>query len=93
MNTRTYAITSSVIFFLVALVHVFRLVLKWDVMIDGWYVPAWASVIGVLVAGFLSFEGLRLFRQGRCFPGFDELLPRCSAQAKRPITAPVLLPR
>ena len=41
MNTRTYAITSSVIFFLVALGHLLRLVWHWDLMIDGWHVPSW----------------------------------------------------
>jgi hypothetical protein len=67
MNTRSYAITSSVIFFLVALAHLLRLVWRWDVMIDGWHVPAWVSIVGLLVAGFLSFQGFRLFRQGRWF--------------------------
>jgi tellurite resistance protein TehA-like permease len=67
MNARSYAATSSVIFFLVALLHLLRLVWHWNVMIDDWYVPAWVSVVGVVVAGFLSFAGFRLFRQGRRF--------------------------
>jgi len=64
MNNRTYALTSSVIFLLVALGHLLRLVRQWDVMIDGWQVPAWVSVVSVLVAGFLSYQGFRLFRKG-----------------------------
>lgn len=64
MNTRTYAITSSVIFFLVALGHLLRLVWHWDLMIDGWHVPSWVSVVSVLVAGFLSYQGFRLSRRG-----------------------------
>jgi hypothetical protein len=65
MNTKTYAITSGVIFFLVALLHLIRLVWQWPVIIGDWYVPAWVSVVGVIVAGFLSLQGLRIFRQGK----------------------------
>jgi hypothetical protein len=56
-----YAIVSGSVFLLIALVHVLRLVLQWDMTINGWYVPAWVSVATVLVAGFLSFRGFRLF--------------------------------
>jgi hypothetical protein len=58
-----YAIVSSVVFFLIALVHLLRLVLQWDMIINGWYVPTWVSVVAVLVAGFLSFRGFRLFER------------------------------
>src|SRR5437879_6127989 len=67
MNTRAYALTSGVIFFLVALVHLLRLIFHWVVVIDGWYVPTWVSVVSVLVAGLLSFQGFRLFRQSGWF--------------------------
>ena len=64
MNARTYAITSSVIFFLFAAVHLTRLLMHWDVIIDGWHAPTWVSIVSIVVAGFLSFQGFRLFRQG-----------------------------
>jgi hypothetical protein len=58
-----YAIVSGVVFFLIALVHLLRLVLQWDMTIDSWQVPAWVSVVTVLVAGLLSFRGFRLFER------------------------------
>jgi tellurite resistance protein TehA-like permease len=67
MNARTYAALSSVIFFLVALLHLLRVIWHWNVTIDGWNVPDWVSIVGVIVAGFLSFQGFRLYRQGRWF--------------------------
>ena len=67
MNTRAYAFTSSIIFFLVALMHLLRLIQQWNVIINGWYVPAWVSIVSLLVAGFLSLQGFRLFRQGGWF--------------------------
>ena len=65
MTVRTYAATSSVIFLVVAVLHLLRLVLQWSVVIGSWQFPAWASVVAVLVAGFLSFAGFRLFRAQR----------------------------
>ena len=65
MTVRTYAFTSSVIFLLVAVLHLLRLVLQWDVYIGTWCFPMWASVIAVFVAGFLSFAGFRLFQAQR----------------------------
>lgn len=68
MSTRNYIATTSVIFFLVAVVHLLRLVEHWSLTIDGWHVPSWTSVVSVIVAGFLSLQGFWLFRQGRWFP-------------------------
>ena len=62
MTVRTYAITSSIIFLLVAILHLLRLVEQWNVVIGGWDIPMWASVLGALVAAFLSYAGFRLFR-------------------------------
>jgi hypothetical protein len=61
MTVRNYAITSSIIFFLVAILHLLRFIFQWNVMIGGWQVPMWASIVAVLVAGFLGFAGFRLF--------------------------------
>lgn len=35
MTVRTYALTSSIVFLLVAALQLFRLVMQWDVMIGG----------------------------------------------------------
>ena len=65
MTVRTYAITTSLIFFLVAVLHLLRLVWQWDLVIGGWNFPMWASIVAVLVASFLSFAGCRLFQSQR----------------------------
>jgi hypothetical protein len=46
----------------VAVVQVLRLALQWDVVIGGWHLPLWASIVAVLVAGFMSFSGFRLYQ-------------------------------
>jgi hypothetical protein len=65
MTVRIYAVVSSVIFLLVALLQLLRLVMQWDVVIGDWHLPLWASAVAVLVAGFLSFAGFRLFQAQR----------------------------
>jgi hypothetical protein len=65
MTVRNYALTSSIIFFLVAVLHLLRLIMQWNVVIGGWQFPMWASIIAVLVAGLLSFAGFRLFQAQR----------------------------
>jgi len=71
MSVKTYAITTSLIFFLVAVLHSLRLFYQWDVWIGGWHAPMWASVVGLIVAGFLCFAGFRVTRQsGRWFSLF-----------------------
>ena len=63
MNQKTFSLTAGVIFSLVALLHGLRLVFGWEAIIAGWVVPPWLSGLGLLVAGFLSYEGLRLSRK------------------------------
>ena len=65
MTVRTYALLTSVIFLLVAVLHLLRLALHWNAYIGGWDFPMWASIVAVVVAGFLSFAGFRLFQAQR----------------------------
>jgi hypothetical protein len=65
MTVRSYITTSSLIFLLVAIVHLLRLVLQWDVVIGGWSFPSWASIVAIVVACLLSFAGFRLVQTQR----------------------------
>jgi hypothetical protein len=65
MTVRSYALTTSFIFLLVAVLHLLRVVLQSDVFIGSWHFPMWASIVAVVVAGFLSFAGFRLYQAQR----------------------------
>ena len=39
----------------VAVVHFWRLVFGWSIVVDGWSVPLWISDVGVIVAGYISY--------------------------------------
>jgi hypothetical protein len=60
MDGKTFTLAAGVIFALVALAHLSRIFMDWPVVINGWPVPIWLSWIGVVVAGGLSYCGLRL---------------------------------
>jgi hypothetical protein len=60
MNQKTFSLVAGMIFLLVAVMHVLRLALKWEVVLNGWSVPMWVSWLALVIAGFLAFEGLKL---------------------------------
>ena len=60
MNQRTYDLISSILFAIVAMVHLLRLVRGWQFTVAGAAVPMWVSILGLLVTGFLAMYGLRL---------------------------------
>ena len=62
MSEKTFVAIAAVIFGIVALLHLLRLVMGWSIVIENWSVPMWFSWIGLLVAGALSYFGMRLVR-------------------------------
>ena len=62
MSQKTFCFVAGLIFAIVAIVHAMRLAFRWEAMIGGWVVPMWVSWVGVIVAGYLAFEGLKLSR-------------------------------
>ena len=57
MSSMTYYRLTGVIFGLVAFFHLLRLVLGWTVVIGPYNIPVWASLFGLVVAGYLSYLG------------------------------------
>jgi hypothetical protein len=60
MATRGYLIVSGIFFFLVASLHLIRLILHTTVQIGDWLAPLWLSVGGFAVPISLSFFAFRL---------------------------------
>ena len=59
MSQKAFSLVAGLIFLLVAVAHLLRLLLRWSVILNGWTVPMWVSLIAFVVAAFLAFEGLR----------------------------------
>lgn len=62
MSQKSFASTAGVIFFVVTVVHGLRVLYGWNVVINNWEMPLWTSGVGVVVAGYLAYHGLRLGR-------------------------------
>jgi hypothetical protein len=60
MDQKQFSLVAGAIFAVVAVVHIHRIYFDWPVAIDNWIVPMWVSWIGLIVAGCLSYFGLRL---------------------------------
>ena len=62
MSTKPYLAISGFIFFLVGLLHLFRLVCRWPAQIGAWPVPGWLSYLGLVAAWGLCAWAYRLRR-------------------------------
>ena len=64
MTQKTFNLATGVIFVLLALLHLYRALSGWPViLVSGWAVPTWMSWIGLIVAGGLGYCGLALARR------------------------------
>ncbi len=59
---KPFTTLAMVVFALIALVHLYRLIRPFEVVIDGATLPHWASIVGLIVAGGLA---LMLWRESR----------------------------
>ncbi len=65
MRQNSYALIAGVVFLVIALGHLLRVVFGISVVVYDVPIPMWASVVAVVVMGFLSYEGFRLARKPR----------------------------
>jgi len=63
MSQRAYLLTAAVIFSLITVGHLVRLGLNVEWIVAGRVMPMWGSVVGVVIAGFMAYEGFRLSRK------------------------------
>ena len=63
MSQKAYLKSAGLIFLLIAVLHLLRLVFGWEAVFEGWNVPQWLSVVALIVAGYLAYEGFRLSKR------------------------------
>lgn len=59
---KPFTTIAVVIFALIALMHVLRLFLGWEVTLNGTAIPMWVSVVGLVIAVVLA---VMLWRENR----------------------------
>ena len=65
MTQRTFSLIAAAVFSLIALGHALRLLFGWHVVIGDLSVPVWVSWLGLVIAGYLAYQGFQLSRQIR----------------------------
>ena len=63
MTTKNYLIVSTLIFAIVALVHLLRLVQGWPLLVGTMSIPLWMSMLAVLVSVTVVIWGVSLLRR------------------------------
>ena len=51
---KPFTMIAVVIFAVVAVLHLHRLFTGWEIVVNGFVVPTWVSVVGLVVAGGLA---------------------------------------
>ena len=59
MSRKAYFAVTGIFFLVIAILHLFRIILGWSPVVEGWPVPMWLSWVALVVAGWLAYEGLR----------------------------------
>jgi hypothetical protein len=68
MSQHSFSLITGIIFLLVAMAHLLRIVFGLPIVIEGVSIPLWVSVIALVIAGFLSYEGFHLGRKSLTKP-------------------------
>ncbi len=63
MNSKTYSLVAGSLFGLVCLMYLSTLIGSNTISISGYELPQSVRLIAMLLTGFMSFSGLRLFRK------------------------------
>jgi hypothetical protein len=63
MSTKSYLIVSTIIFTIVAVMHLLRLTLGWSVMLGMTSIPLWVSVLALLISASVAIWGMSLVRR------------------------------
>jgi len=63
MSNKTYLRTISLVFLIIAVLHLFRVIDGWEAVINGYTLPMWISWVAILLAGFFAFRGYRISKQ------------------------------
>ena len=60
MNKKATLTLATFIFLLVAILHLVRYLLGWELTIDNCSVPQWASILGTIIPAILAYNLYKL---------------------------------
>jgi hypothetical protein len=60
MSSKMFHKLVGTLFAIVALAHLLRIFYGWSVNIGPWNIPVWVSIVGAVVAAYLSYSAFKL---------------------------------
>ncbi len=65
LTSKQYFQITGVILFIVGLAHLIRFINGWEIVVNGWSVPVWLSIVGVLAAWYLAYNAWVLSKKSK----------------------------
>lgn len=62
MSQHGFSLTAGIVFLLIALAHLARIVFGVPFVVRGISIPMWASLVAVVITGYLAYEGFHFAR-------------------------------
>lgn len=62
MNNKTFLLIIAIIFSVIAVLHLCRVIYRWEAVIGGLVLPLWISEVAIVVAGYLAVLAFRFWR-------------------------------
>ena len=63
MKQKTYIKITTLLLFLITLGHAVRFLINLEVIIAGYVIPRWISLVIVIIVGFLAYSGLNIKKE------------------------------
>ncbi len=65
MSEKAFSLAAAIVFLLIAAGHLLRILFRVPFAVFDVPVPIWPSLVAVIVAGFLSYEGFHFARRSK----------------------------
>ena len=63
MKSRTTLTLATIVLIMASLVHLFKILNNWELIIGSYIIPNWISIIGIVVPAILAFHLIKIRRE------------------------------
>ena len=63
MKSRTTLTLATIVLIMASLVHLFKILNNWELIIGNYTIPNWISIIGIIVPAILAFHLIKIRRE------------------------------
>jgi Flp pilus assembly protein protease CpaA len=63
MKSKTTLTLATIVLIMASLVHLFKMLNNWELIIGSYTIPNWISIIGIVVPAILAFHLIKIRRE------------------------------